>query len=602
MASYEYEQHRTFKLDEEGERIQLANFTARIVRETRLVDGINTETTLTIGGQLANPSNGGKGIDLPEVDVAAASFAGMGWVMPAWGVRALIFPGMGVKEDLRTAIQLNSRPEICTIYKAIGWTEIEGKPAYLHGGGAMTAKGNDPNVSVRLPVELSRYNLETVVPGKDGFHASLHLTLLGPEEVAWPLWSATFAPLFGAIDFGMHLTGRSGTFKSELISLFQSHYGPGMDARHLPGSWSSTANALEAQAYYAASAPFTIDDFVPVGTSWQVRAYQTTADKIIRSQGNQSGRARLTDTSSLQTAYYPRGIILSTGEDTPEGHSVRARMMIMELSPGDVKPDLLSKCQAERKKYVGCIAELVKDLCKTKRDITDRSEAIRNENIEVGHTRTPPMIGRLIAVAEAVLQWAWEKKYIDEKAFKKLFDKAKAAILKAGQNQQTYLETADPVEIFKAALRQVLGAHTGHIRTLNGGIPKNAAMLGWSEENNHSDFPTYKSHGPCIGWIDWNADEMYVEVNTGYNAIKKVAGQELAITKQTLFKRMADAGALVRKDEARQRNTVRITAEAHGRQVVVLSIAAALETQEVPQDEQGTLDPLDIVHGDAYEG
>ena len=46
------------------------------------------------------------------------------------------------------------------------------------------------------------------------------------------------------------------------------------------------------------------------------------------SSGNQAGRARLTDTSNLQQTFYPRGVIFSTGEDTPEGHSVRARMMI----------------------------------------------------------------------------------------------------------------------------------------------------------------------------------------------------------------------------------------------------------------------------------
>jgi len=594
MASYEYDQCRTYKIDDEGERIPLANFTARIIRETRIVDGINTETTLTLTGSLANNDGESNASELPEVDVPASAFAGMQWVMSAWGVRALIFPGTSIKEDLRTAIQLNSRPKVNTIYRSIGWTEINGKRAYLHQGGAITSTGNDANVSVRLPNELSKYNLTTNANPKEAFQASLQLTELGPKEVVWPLWTATLCPLFGPVDFATHLTGRSGTFKSELISLFQSHYGPGMDARHLPGSWSSTGNALEAQAYFAANASFVIDDFVPTGTSWQVRAYQTTADKIIRSQGNQAGRARLTDTSSLQTAYYPRGICMSTGEDTPEGHSVRARMLIMETSPGDIKPTPLSRCQAQRKLYVAFTADLIKTLCDQKINITERAEQIRNENIDIGHTRTPPMIGRLIATGETVLKWALEKKYIQKKECDKLIREMKNSILKAGNSQQTYLETADPVEIFRAALRQVLGANQAHIRKLNGGIPRNPTILGWTTENSYSDVPTYKSHGPCIGWIDWDADEILIEVNTGYNAVKKIAGQELAITKQTLFKRMKDAGALTRTDEARQRNTIRVTAENHPRQVICMSVATVMESSEVPQDEQDAEDAANV--------
>ena len=257
----------------------------------------------------------------------------------------------------------------------------------------------------------------------------------------------------------------------------------------------------------------------------------------------------------------------------------------MESSPGDIKPAVLSKCQAQRKLYVAFIADLIRYLCKNPIDITERAEQVRNQNIDIGHTRTPPMIGRLIAAGEAVFAWAIEQKYIAKKEADKLVREMTTAILKAGNNQQTYLETADPVEIFRAALRQVLGANQAHVRKLNGGIPRSPTMLGWTTENGYSDVPTFKSHGPCIGWIDWDSDELMIEVNTGYNAVKKVAGQELAITKQTLFKRMKDAGALTRTDEARQRNTIRVTAENHPRQVICLSIAAVMESNEVPQDE-----------------
>ena len=42
--------------------------------------------------------------------------------------------------------------------------------------------------------------------------------------------------------------------KTELAALAQQHFGPGMDARHLPASWSSTGNAIEGLAFAAKDA------------------------------------------------------------------------------------------------------------------------------------------------------------------------------------------------------------------------------------------------------------------------------------------------------------------------------------------------------------
>lgn len=97
--------------------------------------------------------------------------------------------------------------------------------------------------------------------------------------------------------------------------------------------------------------------------------------------------------------------------------------------------------------------------------------------------------------------------------------------------------------------------------------------------------PTYKSHGACIGWVNWDSDELYLEINVGYQQVRKVVGQEMALTKQTMLKRMKDAGMLVRTDDARQRNSIRVTAENHPRQVMALAASIVLETQERPNDD-----------------
>jgi hypothetical protein len=588
---YEIRDFRTFAVDDDGNRELLANFVAQITEETRYTDGRSTDTVLTIEGLMPGELKDGVRPEdtppkkLPPVRVSAEAFSGLTWVMPNWGVTAVIRPGTGVKDNLRTQIQLSSQPKVSTIYRHLGWTEIAGQRYFLHNGGAIGRNGNRKDIQVVVPNELTRYNLDTEHNAHTGIKATLDLMEMAMPEITWPLLAATLVPLFGPVDFALHLTGRTGTYKSEIMSLFQSHYGPQMDARHLPGSWSSTANAIEAQAFLAANCAFVVDDFVPQGTSWQIRAYQATADKIIRAQGNQAGRARLTDTSSLQTAMYPRGIVLSTGEDTPEGHSVRARMLILELSPGDIDPAKLTAAQQRRAEYSATVAHLASWLARNPVTLTDRAQEIRDQNLNIGHSRTPGMLGMLIATIEAFLQFAVEEKAVSPQKAKALMKTASQAIMAAGEKQQSYLEAADPVDLFTAALRQVMATGGGHFRTLNGGVPRGALQLGWTEESSLGDVPVWKSRGPTLGWVDWSKDELFLDATTGFNVVRKAAGSEISLTKQTLMKRLKDAGILSRTDDARQRNTVRVTAEQHPRQVLALILSEALDNNEAPQDE-----------------
>lgn len=586
MATYEESQNRTYRITEENERILLANFTARITKETRVVDGLTTETHLTLEGLAHNPDAPQRPYVLHPIEIPASTFSSMSWVMTQWGVRAVMQPGHGVKDDMRANIQLASRPKETTIYKCMGWVgEGEGR-MYLHAKGAITATGNDTAVQVRLQTELQKYDLASADEKriKEAFEASLLLTQLAPKKMTWPLWCGIFTPLFGPVDFAIHVSGRSGTFKSELTSLVQSHYGSEMDARHLPGSWSSTPNALEAQAYYAANAIFTIDDFVPNGSSWQIRAYQNGADKLIRGQGNQAGRARLTDTSGMQTTFYPRGMILSTGEDTPEGHSVRARMMILEMTPGDVIPEELTKAQSLRKLLPTAVYTVIKQLCKSWVEITPRAHELRDKHIKIGHTRTPTMVGRLIATGEAVMDMMLNQRVITQKMRDSWVRELTACIIEVGTEQIKHLESADPIQLFWNGLRQALSGGHCHVRTLGGAIPMNPTALGWTSEKSSGAIETYKSHGPCIGWIKWDEDELYLESDTTFAMVKKMIGTELPLTKPTMYKRLRDAGMLKRSDDHRQRNTIRVSAEGHQRQCILVAASEALDQQEKQQE------------------
>src|SRR5262249_743442 len=135
--------------------------------------------------------------------------------------------------------------------------------------------------------------------------------------------------------------------KTELAALIQQHFGPEMNSSRLPAHWSSTANALEGIAFSAKDVILVVDDFCPTGAQSDVARTHKEPDTLLRAQANRSGRQRMRSDGTTKAAKPPRGIILATGEDVPRGHSLRARMLIIEVGANDVNFKSLSECQRD---------------------------------------------------------------------------------------------------------------------------------------------------------------------------------------------------------------------------------------------------------------
>ena len=129
-------------------KLPLANFTARIVTEIRRDDGVDSTREFEIEARLGGQTR--------RLVVAAAHFASLKWVTEQLGARAVIAAGMGVKDQVREAIQLLSSSQMAerTVYTHTGWRKLDGKWAYLHGGGAIGATGAVAGVETSLPAAL----------------------------------------------------------------------------------------------------------------------------------------------------------------------------------------------------------------------------------------------------------------------------------------------------------------------------------------------------------------------------------------------------------------------------------------------------------------
>lgn len=572
---YEMSDGVTSYEDEKQNMIQIANFEAKIIEELRYIDGKKQTRYYVIEGKKEKEK-------LDPVIVESEDFANMKWISNSWGSQAIIFPKGNAKEMMRSIIQLVSNPKVTDIFTHTGWIKKNGKDVYITNGSGISAEKKVDTIKIEVPTDLNCYSLPIKEGNvKEALKASIGLRNIMPKETAWMLLGSIYRAPIGEADYAVHITGRTGTFKSEIAALVQSHFGE-CSARKLPASWSSTANALEALAYKAKDAVLVIDDFIPTGTSWQVKSYQKTADQIIRGQGNQSGRARLNDRSSLQETMYPRGIIVSTGEDTPEGHSVRARIMISEFSPGDIKTENLTKAQNKKHLYQFAMSAYVQwlaaDLKGWQKTAKEMAKKIRDENLGIGHSRTPPTLGQILSGVWMFLEFS-RKFGMKVETQQILYKEAVDSLRSLANRQVEYLIAADPADQFISILRSIFAANSGHARGMHGGIPRKAQLLGWTTIGDPED-NEFKPHGPRLGWVEEKTKTLYLDAAIAYDTIRRHSRGSITITRQTLYKRLREAGHLAKHDQARQRNTVRVQCEQAGRTCLALKLNAITEGEE----------------------
>jgi hypothetical protein len=115
---------------------------------------------------------------------------------------------------------------------------------------------------------------------------------LGPDRLMVPIYGSIWRAILGGADFSMFLYGHTGVFKTEVAALVQQHFGSNFDARRLPTLFISNANANEVLAFSAKDAVLAVDELAPPEGGGERDRVFRDADRLLRSQGNQTGAAR----------------------------------------------------------------------------------------------------------------------------------------------------------------------------------------------------------------------------------------------------------------------------------------------------------------------
>ena len=556
----------------------LTNFTARITTDLVEDDGVEERRVYEIDANLNGRSR--------RVRVLAKDFDKMDWVAADLGAIAIVFAGTGIKDHARAAIQLMSGdvPQQ-QVYTHTGWRRIDGNWCYLHGGGAIGKGGPVYGVSVRLTGSLARYGLPDPPEGdvlKHAVRASLGLVDLMPDPISYSLFSGTYrAAIGGDTDFAIHVAGATGVGKSEEVALHQQHYGPGMDRAHLPGAWSSTANTNEALAFGAKDALFVIDDFAPHGTTYDVQRMHRDADRLFRAQGNVSGRGRMWADGTLREVKPPRGLIISTGEDIPHGQSLRARMMVLEMSEGDLKWGALTQAQADARNgvYAQSMAGFLKWLApqydELQTQLRDELAQLRQEASQGGeHRRTPEIVANLAVGLRYFLRFAVDECAVTEPEADALYKRGWGALGEAAAEQARFQAGAEPAGRFLELLISSIASGRAHVAGPDGGAPRNnAEAWGWRAINSMRGAQSHQALGDRVGWVD--GDDLYLDLDAAYAAAHDMGnrtGDALHVAPHTLAKRLAERGLLASTENRGGKRRLVVRRQLEGRRRYVLHL------------------------------
>ena len=520
----------------------LCNFTAEIIEDVAYDDGSGSpERKYAITGALST------GEPLPRGEVKAGSFSSLDWVHELWGARAIIRAGRNVKDQLREAIQQLS-PQITSrhIYTHTGWREVGGRRVYLTGSGAV---GGDDSVTVELRDVLAHYQLpNTPREVTNAMKASLRFLDVAPLEITAPLWGAMFlAPLTEIVypDFMLWLYGESGTLKSTLSALALSHYGE-FDRKTLL-SWSSTSNALERACFLAKDAPVVIDDFAPQSDPFKARELKRNAGRIVRNVGNRAGRSRLRRDLSMAKTYPPRGLVISTGEQIPDGTSILARIFTLEMRPGDVDLDKLTAAQDEAHLYphalAGYLLWLREEWDGLSRQLPDHVREYRDhvrKELLGQHLRLPGALSKLYTSCDLGITYAVATGAISQEEADELRPRIWEALVSGSVAQAQRVEQERPEKRYIATLNELLAQGKAYFEGVNG-----SQMLG-------------DNTGERLGWCD--KEYLYVLPAATYAAISDLLPRNgLRVKETTLRKYLEDAGILERdKNSGRRTKQLRV--------------------------------------------
>lgn len=553
--------------DEHGnpiyDHMPLANFAALVGEEIALDDGVELKRAFSLVGALSG------GPTFPEARIEAKDFEALKWAVERWGSRAVLRAGRPIRDMAREAIQLLSKPTSRHVYTHTGWRQLDdGHRVYLHAGGAIGAEG----LSVELGGKLTHFRLPDPDPAisvRDAVAASLSVLHIAPRAVTMPLLAAAYlAPLSSMLapDFMLWIVGRTGSMKSTLCALAQQHFGAAFTRTNLPVDWLSTPTSIENCIFTAKDALTVVDDYAPQADRRRQQEMDRTAQWIIRSVGNRSARSRSRHDLTQRPDRPPRGVVISTAEDLPPGHSTVGRLVVVKVERDRIDTEALSAVQAKSAMCAHAMRAYVEHIAARYDDLVVEVRQIHVEHIaemrkmDHAHSRQAEALAFILTGIEQLGRFARSVGVLDDAELARLREDARQAIGDVSAYQSQAVIEADPTERYMVALRSMLA--TGRARLLR-----------------RKGVDVEPEAGEVVGWQD--EDHVLLDPDAARRAVVifyQQAGENFATSKSALHEQLDRRGYLHTTTEAgKRRLDPKVTCGGARRRVLMLSRSLLIE-------------------------
>ncbi|MEW6215953.1 MAG: hypothetical protein AB1478_12250, partial [Nitrospirota bacterium] len=203
-----------------------------------------------------------------------------------------------------------------------------------------------------------------------------------------------------------------------------------------------------------------LDDYHPLVRKMDAQQAENKAQRIIRAYANRTGRGRLNPDASEKGRYEPRGMLLITGEEIVSLQSTQARLMIIEISKGDINVAELSELQAKASllphamcSYILWIGEHIEEIV---RIFPKHFLELRTKALKGSHRKLCEQVAFLQFALDTTLSWLVDKGILSETEAVPISKEGWDTFIKLAQKQTQRLELEDPVILFKDILHTLI--------------------------------------------------------------------------------------------------------------------------------------------------
>ena len=311
-------------LDRQGntQTMWLCNFIAQITSETILDDGEHREELYTVVATCQQRTR--------TLEIKRTEFEGDGAVariVAALGARARVNPRTQIRYIIDAIKACSTTVVERLLFTHTGWVGQR----FLLANGYVDRDGWHPSTDCQLPRRLQQYSLA----GDDAPLATAlarfdELLELAPASVMVPLLGGVLlGPVIDSVDAAapmIHLYGPTGCHKTSISCAAMALWGDFTPSQPTD-TWTSTSNSVQRLGWHLKNAPMLLDDYKAAN----VKPQQVTF--LLQNYGDNMARGRLDANSDLRNTFPMRCVLISSGEDQPDGEaSTLARILSVQLA------------------------------------------------------------------------------------------------------------------------------------------------------------------------------------------------------------------------------------------------------------------------------